>query len=193
MSPTIISAITPVYDWVIDRFLGGEMRIRKRMAEKVSDFERGLDIGCGTGSFMAVLRAMKSGELYGMDISRRMVRHASKKYGDTEFLVGSALNLPFGDSSFDAVFSTMMMHHLTDKERAIACSEILRVLRKGGTYYSLEFHRDGLTGTGKAVTRLGFLEDRHLEGFEMLEKESWDEGLVFRRARKPQRIKSWRD
>ena len=176
----IISAIAPIYDPVIDWFLGGETRVRKRMAEKVGDFQRGLDIGCGTGTFLSFLSGRNS-ELYGTDISKRMLKVAGRKHMDAEFIRGSALALPFKDASFDAVFSTMMMHHLTHSEREKAIAEVRRVLTPGGTYYSVEFGDEGLDRIGKAVTGLGFLEDRELKGFEMAEKGRWEKGLVWRK------------
>lgn len=176
----IISSIAPIYDPIIEWFLHGEDKVRKRMAERIPDFERGLDIGCGTGTFLEVLRNKKSGELYGLDISKRMLRAAKRKHSGMEFLRGSALHLPFRDSSFDAVFSTMMMHHLTHEERVAALGEIRRVLRPGGAYYSLEFGEEGLDRIGRAVTGLGYLDESEAEGFEPMEKELWEKGLVWR-------------
>ncbi len=178
----IISAITPIYDPVIDMFLGGERRVRAQFVERVAPFERGLDIGCGTGRFAAMLADAGKGAVTGIDVSARMVRYAMKHHPEIECRVGNALSLPFESGSLDAVFSTMMMHHLTDREKARAITEIHRVLGPGGTYYALEFGRDGLTLTGRAVTGLGFLEDSHLSGFDITEKELWEKGLVWREA-----------
>lgn len=173
-----ISFIAPVYDPVIDWFLGGETRVRGMMAERISPFKRGLDIGCGTGKFADMLR--EKGEVYAMDISMRMLKRA-KRYG-VEILRADALRIPFKSGVFDAVFSTMFMHHLTHEERISAMKEINRVLVDGGVYYSLEFGKEGLTRIGKAVTGLGFLEDHEIEGFDIEVKERWEKGLVFRKA-----------
>ena len=178
----IISALTPVYDPIIDRFLGGEMKVRKRMLERTGDFSRGLDIGCGTGKFLKIAHDSGIKGLYGMDISNRMLRTAARRYPYIEFLRGDVKSMPFKDGSFDAVFSTMVMHHLSEDEKMKAMEEIRRVLSNGGIYYSLEFHEEGLTFLGKAVTGLGFLEDEHLKGFEIIEKERWEKGLVWRKA-----------
>ncbi len=177
----IISAIAPIYDPVIDRFLGGEAKVRRRMAGRVGAFNRGLDIGCGTGMFLSMLDKTSDGELYGLDLSMRMLRVAVKKHRGICFVRGSALRLPFRDSSFDAVFSTMMMHHLTHDERIRALSEIRRVLKRGGAYYSLEFGNEGLNTVGKAVTGLGFLDEKEADGFLPVEKETWEKGLVWRK------------
>ena len=175
----IIAAIAPIYDPVIDRFLNGEAKVRKRMADRIPEFERGLDIGCGTGTFLEFMKS-KGGELYGIDISGRMLKVAAKKHTGIEFLRGSALHLPFRDASFDAVFSTMMMHHLTHEERTAALAEIRRILRPGGIYYSLEFGEEGLDRIGRAVTGLGYLDESELSGLEIEKKERWEKGLVWR-------------
>lgn len=158
------------------------MKVRKRMLERAGDFSRGLDIGCGTGKFLKIAYDSGIKGLYGMDISGRMLRTAAIRYPYIEFLRGDAKSMPFKDGSFDAVFSTMVMHHLSEDEKMKAMVEIRRVLSNGGIYYSLEFHEKGLTFLGKAVTGLGFLEDEHLKGFEIIEKEKWEKGLVWRKA-----------
>jgi len=180
----ILSAIAPIYDPVIDLFLGGELKVRRRFAERVAPFEKGLDIGCGTGTFLDMLRKEQpEAKLFGLDVSERMLERAKKKHPEIRFVKGSATDIPFPDGSFDAVFSTMMMHHLDETEKEKAVAEIKRVLVPGGIYYSLEFGETGLTITGRAVTGLGVLEDGHLAGFEMLEKEAWEMGLVWRKAK----------
>src|SRR5262249_35062051 len=45
---------------------------------------------------------------------------------------GFAEALPYGDGSFDRVFSSMMFHHLGRDERSKVLSEVRRVLKPGG-------------------------------------------------------------
>ena len=54
-----------------------------------------------------------------------------------------AESLPYGDSSFDFVWSWGVIHHSSDTDRVIA--EIARVLRPGGRLAFMVYHRSSLT------------------------------------------------
>ena len=47
--------------------------------------------------------------------------------------------LPFPDSTFDAVLSTVMLHHLPRKARQQCVGEIRRVLKPGGRVLVVDF------------------------------------------------------
>ncbi len=95
--------------------------------------ERVLDVACGTGN-AAVIAAAGGAEVTGLDAASRLIdvaraRTAAAGIGAT-FVVGDALDLPFGDGAFDAVLSVFGIIFAPDPERALA--EIVRVLRPGG-------------------------------------------------------------
>ena len=50
------------------------------------------------------------------------------------FEPGSALKLPFGDETFDAVSSNFIYHNIHVQNRQDLLLETLRVLKKGGTF-----------------------------------------------------------
>jgi len=95
---------------------------------------RVLDLGCGTGIFTQVLSRVEGvREVVALDISRESVVQARGKCDNQcRFLAGSATELPFPDSSFDAVvaFGDIISHIHNGYREAI--SEIGRVLKPGG-------------------------------------------------------------
>jgi ubiquinone/menaquinone biosynthesis C-methylase UbiE len=109
--------------------------------------ERVLDVGCGTGSLAirACRRVGPSGEVRGVDASAEMVaaaRRKSKRAGTpVTFERAAAQALPFEADRFDAVLSTIMLHHLPREARTASCSEMARVLRPGGRVLIVDFAR----------------------------------------------------
>jgi SAM-dependent methyltransferase len=90
-----------------------------------------LDVGCGTGGFLARLRADR-GDLYGVGVDRAeaAIRRAVLKSG-APIVCASACQLPFADACFDgAVAADVLCHAAVDPARAL--SDLWRVLRPGG-------------------------------------------------------------
>ena len=56
------------------------------------------------------------------------------------FVIGSALQLPFADNSFDLVIASQMTHHLTDEEVVRHWRESWRVTRDG--IFICDLHRN---------------------------------------------------
>jgi ubiquinone/menaquinone biosynthesis C-methylase UbiE len=98
---------------------------------------RVLEIGCGPGH-LAIRMAVEHGlAVTGLDLDPAMIERAKANAANApstnrepDFVVGDAAALPFADASFDAVVSTLSMHHWEDSDAALA--EIARVLRRGG-------------------------------------------------------------
>ncbi|MCP3703437.1 MAG: methyltransferase domain-containing protein, partial [Alteromonas sp.] len=88
-----------------------------------------LDIGCGTGIHTQTL-ASKGAAATGVDIAEGMLAQARKMYSDPIFIQGSAVDLPFSDSQFSTVFSSMALQWVSDTR--LVANEIARVLEKSG-------------------------------------------------------------
>jgi len=93
---------------------------------------RVLDLGTGTGFVAGVLRNIlpQGTDIVAYDMSRRMLERAQAKLPGTPAVQGDAEQLPFTDSSFDAVVVNAVLHHLPDYGRCLA--EARRVLSFGG-------------------------------------------------------------
>jgi len=89
-----------------------------------------LELGAGSGlsSFFLSQRGYK---VVGVDISTLFLKEVSSEISSNlKIVAGDVLELPFSNSSFDAVTSLYFLEHVTDVERALL--EMVRVLRKGG-------------------------------------------------------------
>jgi SAM-dependent methyltransferase len=90
-----------------------------------------LDIGCGNGLYLGVLRSRgHRGLVCAADLSFGMLQSARPAAGGGPLLVSDAQAIPFADDSFDVTLAMHMMYHVPDRPQAIA--ELRRVLRPGG-------------------------------------------------------------
>jgi ubiquinone/menaquinone biosynthesis C-methylase UbiE len=98
----------------------------------MTDVERVLDVGCGTGELLSRIAGRNpQAILAGIDPVPEMLAVAKKKLPERgEFRVGYANALPWPDGSFDVVVSCNMFHYVTQPVSAIR--EMTRVLRRGG-------------------------------------------------------------
>ena len=99
-------------------------------------FGRALDFGCGAGRLTRALAA-RFGECVGVDIAEAMVAEARRINADCEsctFVVNDAPDLGrFADSSFDFVYSTLVLQHLPGRPLVAGyVAEFVRVLAPGG-------------------------------------------------------------
>jgi ubiquinone/menaquinone biosynthesis C-methylase UbiE len=88
-----------------------------------------LEVGCGTGRWLAELRAVTP-HVYGLDLSAGMLRQACKREASFRLVRGRAEQLAFPDATFDLIYCVNAIHHF-DRPRAFV-SEARRLLRPGG-------------------------------------------------------------
>lgn len=123
---------------------------------------RVLDAGCGTGALAReVIRIEPTAQLTMLDLSPAMLARAADVPG--EHVVGSVLELPFADDTFDIVISGWVIETVPDAMAAVR--EYLRVINTAGrvlyTFCSLPhgfFSRAGSAWLRGAVGR-GFAGD----------------------------------
>lgn len=102
-----------------------------RALEALSADASVLDAGCGTGGFLAKLRAaFPQAHLYGLEYADGAAARAATKAG-AHVAAGTINALPFPDASFDAVVSLDVLCHRGVEQQA-ALAEFRRVLRPGG-------------------------------------------------------------
>jgi SAM-dependent methyltransferase len=99
-----------------------------------------VDVGCGPGHVTRFLAA-RHADVVGIDLSPVMIEVARERTPDVAFAVGSMLRLPAIDAAWAGAIALYSIIHLTDDERAAACREFGRVVRKGG-WLLVAFHVD---------------------------------------------------
>lgn len=105
-----------------------------------------LDVGAGTGLLGKTLTewARRRGWCWHFtNLDKNPV--ALKIGGQPDSVVGSALQLPFADGSFDLVVASQMTHHLTDEEVVTHWREAWRVTRDA--IFISDLHRNALLYT----------------------------------------------
>jgi len=93
-----------------------------------------LDIGCGNGRAYQLFRGLAI-EYEGIDVSERLIERAKAQVADllASFRVGSVLDLPYEDTTFDTVLAVAVLHHIPSRRyRRRALGEVFRVLKPGG-------------------------------------------------------------
>ena len=104
-----------------------------------------LDVATGTGDFAVQALQLNPQKVVGVDISEGMLDVGKKKVlakgleGVVSLQYGDSENLPFADSTFDAITVGFGVRNFEDLRRGL--QEMHRVLKPGGIAVVLEFSR----------------------------------------------------
>jgi len=105
-----------------------------------------LDVACGTGDLSLELKRGAKAQVLGTDFCRPMLAIAQQKSVDLaiSYSEADAMELPFGDDSFDAVTIAFGLRNLPNVQRGLA--ELFRIVKPGGRLVVLEFSSPVLPG-----------------------------------------------
>lgn len=124
-----------------------------------------LDIGCGTGTFAAMLAAVRPrAVIVGLDYAEAMAQTAAEKARQARaadrvsFVRGDSEHLPFGDGQFDFVTCSNSFHHYPHQEACVC--EMRRVLRPGGRLILIDGFRDNVVGWVTFDVIIGHVEQQ---------------------------------
>ena len=95
-----------------------------------------LDLAAGTGTSTAAIAATGA-QAIACDLSLGMLEVGKKRHPQLTFVAGDALQLPFADSSFDAVTISFGIRNVQSVQ--LALTELYRVTKPGGRLVICEF------------------------------------------------------
>ncbi|WBW99019.1 class I SAM-dependent methyltransferase [Oceanirhabdus sp. W0125-5] len=107
----------------------------RETSEKISI----LDLGCGTGlELEGVFEKAIKAHITGIDMSKEMMDKLLERYKKYEnqinLIVGSYLDVPFGEEKYDYALSSMTIHHFVPDVKLELYKKIRRSIKKGGCY-----------------------------------------------------------
>lgn len=97
-----------------------------------------LDLGCGWGNNLKFLKE-QGFDAYGIDFSPAALEHC--KTITKNVFPGDIKKLPFQKEMFDAVIDRCSIQHNTLENIKTIISEVQRVLKNGGRFYSVMVHK----------------------------------------------------
>ncbi len=118
-----------------------------------------LDLGCGTGAFLAQAAASGFAETYGIDTSPKMITIAQKNAPTAEIKRGDFTQIPWSSSSFDNIVTIEAIYYCS--EPILVLQEVVRTLKPGGRFDLIIDYYEESSGTlswsealGLEITRL---------------------------------------
>lgn len=130
-----------------------------------------LEVGCNTGNQLLLLDAMGYSNLSGVELQRYAVALAQERLPQVPLSLGSALSLPYEDASFDVVFTSGVLIHISPDDLPRALDEIHRCSRAfiwGLEYFSSEAVEVRYRDQSGLLWKMDYAR-RYLEQFSDLE------------------------
>ncbi len=147
-----------------------------------------LDIASATGAQCRML-AQAGMQATGVDLSEAMIAAARRRGG--RYVHGSAYDLPFDDSSFDASLLLLALHEHPEKERTLMLAQALRVVRPDGCLIIADYNRPRLASIHVAWQVIRLIEAlagaEHRAGFKDFVSRGGLAGFLVRHALAPVR------
>ncbi len=144
--------VTQMFDTISENYdglnrmisFGIDIKWRNRVVDIIKNThpKSVLDIATGTGDLAINLIKTNAKKIVGVDLSPGMLEVGKKKIiernldNQIEMILGDSENLPFEDSTFDAVTVAFGVRNFENLEKGL--KEILRVLKPNGTFVVLE-------------------------------------------------------
>jgi ubiquinone/menaquinone biosynthesis C-methylase UbiE len=125
--------LAPKFDYTPFRTPESILGATVHALSEAGPFGKGLDVCCGTGAGMTVLRSLCQGPITGVDFSAGMLAQARSAYPDATLVRADARALPFA-GDFDLAVTFGALGHFLPTERPALFAGVYRALRPGGLF-----------------------------------------------------------
>jgi pseudaminic acid biosynthesis-associated methylase len=130
-----------------------------------------LEIGCNTGNQLLLLREMGYSNLSGLELQAYAIEIARRRLPDVSLKLGSSLGVPHADLSFDVVFTSGVLIHISPQDLPRALDEIYRCSKTyiwGFEYYAPEVTEVNYRSHRELLWKMDYAR-AYLERFPQLE------------------------
>ncbi|MBZ8180875.1 class I SAM-dependent methyltransferase [Oscillatoria salina] len=137
------------YQWLYDSIsalaalsVGGEQRLRNLAwgGLTIHKDTQILDLCCGAGQVTRLL-VKHSNNVTGLDASPFALQRASRNVPEAEYVEAFAEDMPFAESRFDLVHTSVALHEMSPAQLKQILQEVYRVLQPGGIFALIDLHK----------------------------------------------------
>ena len=125
--------LAPKFDHTPFRTPDAVLDVAAGALRPIGPFGPGLDVCCGTGAGVRVLKSLCRGRIVGVDFSTGMLTQARRTHPDATWVRADGRALPFA-GAFDLAVSFGALGHFLPAERPALFAGVYRALRPGGVF-----------------------------------------------------------
>ncbi len=131
--------LAPKFDYTPFRTPAPVLEALGRALQDLGSFKAGLDVCCGTGAGLEVLRPLCAERVVGLDMSRGMLEVARQRLAqapgasEVTLVRGDALQMPFQEE-FDVVLCLGAFGHILPRDEVRLVDSVARALKPGGRF-----------------------------------------------------------
>ncbi len=146
---TILRTWSYQYQWLYDGIsnvaaiaVGGAARFRRLALTglEIDPHAKILDLCCGSGQVTGILLEY-SDDVTGLDISPLSLSRSRRNVPQAKYVEALAEDMPFADAQFDLIHTSAAMHEMTRSQLHQIFTQVYRVLKPGGIFTMVDFHR----------------------------------------------------
>jgi len=120
-----------------------------------------LEVGCNIGNQLLCLQKIDFNNLFGIELQSYAVKIAKTQLQNIKIFQGSIFNLPFKTESFDFIFTSNVLIHISPTDIKKALAEIYRCSRRyiwGFEYYSDKYEKINYRGQADLLWKTNFAQ-----------------------------------